>query len=141
MSSTSSSTVLSRLSGPVLSGGLLLAYDAFTQGLSQSAWFDAAYLAGANLASNVLTQTFFNAGSIGTNLFGTNATMIENNIVSPVLCALIYNYLYESMYKQQFNLSSNRTQNMNYVISFIISAVSIIYSGSIYALLTLNTTI
>jgi hypothetical protein len=137
--STTSSSLLSLLSEPILTGGLLLAYNTFTgSGVTEASLMDAAYLAAANLVANVITNLFFASSSTLTTIFGTtaNTTMIEQSFVIPILTSIMYVYAYDTYYKQTYNVSTNRTTNMSYIVSFITTAISDMYSGSIYSLLT-----
>jgi len=136
---STSSSLLSLLSEPLLTGGLLLLYDTFSgNGVTQASLMDAAYLSAANLVANVLTNLFFASSSTLTTIFGTtaNTTTIEQSFVIPILTSIMYVYAYENYYKQTYNVSTNRTTNMSYIVSFITTAISDMYSGSVYGLLT-----
>jgi len=136
---STSSSLLSLLSEPLLTGALLLTYNTFTgSGVTQQSLMDAAYLSAANLVANVLNNLFFASSSTLTTLFGTtaNTTMIEQSFIIPILTSIMYVYAYDHYYRQTYNLSGNRTSNMSYIISFITTAISDMYAGSIFSLLT-----
>jgi len=140
--STTSTSILSMLTEPAFTGGLLLAYNAFMgQGVTRASLTDAAYLAVANLFSNTLVTLFFSPSSTVSTIFGTqqNAQMIEQTIIVPVLTSLMYSYAYDNYYRKTYNQVTNRTNNTNYILSFASSWVSNAYSGSIYSLLTMST--
>jgi len=139
MSTNSSTSVLSMLTEPALTGGFLLIYNAFMgQGVNKASLIDAAYLAVANLFSNTLVTLFFTPSSTLSTIFGTqqNAQMLEQSIIVPVLTSLMYSYAYDNYYRKTYNQVTNRTNNMNYILSFASTWVSNAYSGSIYSLLT-----
>jgi hypothetical protein len=136
---TTSSSLLSMLVEPAFTGGTLLLYEALMgNGITNATLTDALYLGGSNLVANTLTSLFFTPSSTISTIFGTqaNTTMIEQNIIVPLLTSIMYTYTYNTYYKQTYNLSTNRSTNMAYVLSFVASFVSGLYSNSIYTLFT-----
>jgi len=136
---TNSSSLLSMLVEPAFTGASLLIYEALMgNGITNATITDALYLSGSNLVANTLTTLFFTPSSTISTIFGTqaNTTMIEQNIIVPLLTSIMYTYAYNTYYKQSYNLSTNRSTNMAYVLSFVASFISGLYSSSIYTLFT-----